>query len=233
MSLIRSASASVARSESAAAAARNPEKVRRFIAASEREPRGVEEARQPARTIARRERALAAVEDPRVGHLVRRDRVVGSDVDRPHDALKADQLLTLVQREPLLAADEQVAVRQPVRDGHGDVAVEAVALARVRLTRGRALPGDLRVQDRPAVARDRAAGEDRNAGVDLGALRGRRARGLRRVRALDQRDRQDVADRARAEVHEELEARVGGEDRAGRTEEHTAEIQTREKYVWR
>ena len=52
----------------------------------------------------------------------------GFDVDRPDDALDAHVLLALVDRDPLLAAHQQVAVRQALRDGHGDVAFEAVAL---------------------------------------------------------------------------------------------------------
>src|SRR5690348_3304822 len=91
----------------------------------------IEEAREPAFRVRVRERALAAVGNRRIGHLVGGDAVVGLDVDRPHDALQAHEFLALVDRDPLLAADDQVAVRQPLRDRHGDVAAQGVALLAV------------------------------------------------------------------------------------------------------
>src|SRR5690606_21513445 len=134
--------------------------------------------------------------------------------DRTHDAREADQLLAVVQRDPLLAADEQIAVRQALGDRDRDAAVEPIALARVGLTAERALRRDLVVQDRRAVARDRPAAEDREAGIDLGRLRAARARFLRRVRALDESHGQDVADIVRAQIHEEVQS-AAAVDRAG------------------
>src|SRR5690349_11589721 len=70
-----------------------------FIASSERQERQVEEARQDARRVRAVERTLATVRDHCVGDLERRNRVVRLDVDRPHDALDAHELLALVDRD--------------------------------------------------------------------------------------------------------------------------------------
>src|SRR5690606_40111950 len=93
--------------------------------------------------------------------------------------LDADVLVALIQRDGLLAAHAEVAVRQTARDGHRDAAVEAIALARVGRTAERAVGADLVVQDRRAVRRHGAPRDDRGTRVDARAARRARARLLR------------------------------------------------------
>src|SRR5690606_37622366 len=95
---------------------------------SVREGSGVEEPAEPAHRVGSRQRAPAAIGDLGIADAVGSDAVVGSDIGHPHDSLNLDQLVALVEAHLLLAADQQVAVAQVAHHGHGDLAVEAVAL---------------------------------------------------------------------------------------------------------
>ena len=75
---------------------------------------------------------------------------------------------------------------------------------------------ELVVEDRRAARRHGPARDDREPSVDAAALRGGRARLLRRVGALDEHDREDVADGTRAQIHEQIEAAGGVVDRSRR-----------------
>src|SRR5690606_21789128 len=88
----------------------------------------VEEPAQPAHRVGLGDGAAAAVDDAGVGHPAGGHGVVGGDVRRPHDALHLDQLVALVEAQVLAALDHQVAIGQALDDGHGDAALQAVAL---------------------------------------------------------------------------------------------------------
>ena len=88
--------------------------------------------------------AAAAIRDARLGDLGGFDRVVGFDVLGPHDA-GDDQLADLeIDADLLFALDDEVAVRQDLRDDAGDVR-DQLLLAPDR-ARAVAAAGRVRVQ---------------------------------------------------------------------------------------
>src|SRR5688572_20301192 len=211
MSLTRSAWTSPATSVRASAAI-----ALSVFMSLERQERQVEEPREQARRVRIRERAFAAVRDHRVRDLERGDRVVRVDVDRPHDALDAHVLLALVDRDPLLAAHQQVAVRQALRDGDRDVAFEPVALRAGAFAVELGVVVDRSAEDLRTVRSHRPASDDRTRQVDVGRFAGRGCGALGSVRALVETDGQRIADTARDGVLEQSDIVSGLVDGAVR-----------------
>src|SRR4051812_48792487 len=85
-----------------------------------------EKAREPAGLLVLGDRAAAAVFDPRIGELDRLDRVARGELDRVHDAGEADEFRALVDADLLLAAHEEIAVREHFGDRHRDRSGEVV-----------------------------------------------------------------------------------------------------------
>ena len=83
---------------------------------SERHPRAVEEACQPAGVVGIGQGALARVGDPCVGDALRRQAVVGVHVGAAHVAAHTDELFALVEGEAFFALDAQQAEARAQRD---------------------------------------------------------------------------------------------------------------------
>src|SRR3977135_2220431 len=106
----------------------------RMVRASERSPGGVTQPRTTAWGSRIGQRALAAIGDPCGADLQGRDTIVRREVDRPDHSAHPHVLGALIDPNPLLALDEQIAIGQYPDDGGGDVAGQTVALRAVACT---------------------------------------------------------------------------------------------------
>ena len=170
-------------------------------ACSERRMGRIEEAEQPAGLGGVGHRALPAVGDVGIGHAPRQHAVVRRDVARTHDALHAHELTPGVDRDPFLAAHQQVAVGEALGDGDGDGAVECIALRCSRRCR-RSPTGCPSQPSRTGTpltvtGRPETVGPASSAVADLLAVV---RRGLLGAGALFEPDGERVADIARGDV---------------------------------
>src|SRR5262249_33898045 len=137
--------------------------------------------------------ALAAIGNPGSGDLVRVDRIVLCEVDRPDDSLDTHVFGPLVDPDLLLAPDQQVAVGQYPHDGRSHETGQTVALCAVAFAVELAGVVDVVAQHRGSVNSDRAT-EQRHAGQCLvGIFRSRGRRALLGCGRLVESDGHDIA----------------------------------------
>src|SRR5690554_4689031 len=82
----------------------------RFMTTSEQEQWALEETSHPARLIGFRQRAPASIGDLGIGNALGGDTVFVVDIIDPHQAVQANELIALVQAQPLLTPNGQYTV---------------------------------------------------------------------------------------------------------------------------
>ncbi|MNJ43914.1 hypothetical protein D3C77_389400 [compost metagenome] len=185
----------------------------------ERPKRAEEETVEPSRLAGIGKRAGARVSDARISHSRRRHGVVGGNVIGANHAGNAYQLVTGVERQPLLTTHGDDAIRQHVSHGDSDRAGQTVALPGLAVALGRTITAVARTETQVAIAErvvsgHRGAEQRGQTDIGLAVLGDLRVGILARLGTLVEGDGDDVTDPERLAVAVQVLVETGLVDRA-------------------